>query len=115
MALKCMVRWENGTVRKDIQGLHVNRNADILHSALNVKINVTATGNFVIIKLGVYRLPIVRMDILGNTVKNSVLFQNMGTAANKAAYVQDHNAILLLDARVNKTATIYIIPMAMSF
>ena len=54
------------------------------------------------------KLPIVRMDILGNTVKNSVLFQNMGTAANKAAYVQDHNAILLLDARVNKTASLYI-------
>ena len=48
------------------------------------------------------------MDIPGNTVKNSVLFQNMGTAANKLAYVQDHNAIFLLDARFNKTASFYI-------
>ena len=45
-----------GNVRKDIRELLVNRGVDILHSALNVKINVTATENIVIIKLGVYRV-----------------------------------------------------------
>ena len=48
------------------------------------------------------------MDIPENIVKNSVLFQNMGTAANKLAYVQDHSAIFLLDARFNETASLYI-------
>lgn len=54
-----------GAVKKDIRDLYVNRNVNILHSDLNVKIIVTARKNIVIIYLGVYRV----MPLLFNHIK----------------------------------------------
>ena len=48
------------------------------------------------------QLPIVWIDISENTVRKSVLFQSLDSAANKCVFVPDLSVIFLLDAILNK-------------